>query len=123
MAGRARHPPFRLMFYLIGLLASLIPATSRAQPPETVTVGLIIDADSPVGRIASTTIPMALDDFYAALPNSSTRVQILQHDSGGDVVAAASAGMDTCPPPPIRPHSVASVPDAGPSLACVQRCS
>ncbi|CAD6219142.1 unnamed protein product [Miscanthus lutarioriparius] len=90
----ARHPPFRrVFFYLIGLLASLIPATSRAQPPETVTVGLIIDADSPVGRIASTTIPMALDDFYAAFPNASARVRLLQHDSGGDVVAAASAAL------------------------------
>ncbi|CAD6219183.1 unnamed protein product [Miscanthus lutarioriparius] len=94
MAGRARHPRFRrVFFYLIGLLASLIPATSRAQPPETVTVGLIIDADSPVGRIASTTIPMALDDFYAAFPNASARVRLLQHDSGGDVVAAASAAL------------------------------
>jgi hypothetical protein len=37
---------------------------------------LIIDADSPVGRIARTTIPMALDDFYAAYPNSSARVQV-----------------------------------------------
>ena len=110
MAGRARHPPFLRVFYLIGLLASLIPATSPAQPPETVAVGLIIDADSPVGRIASTTIPMALDDFYAAFPNASARVRLLQHDSGGDVVAAASAGMDTCPSPPNRPHhSVASV--------------
>jgi len=102
MAGLARHPPFLRVFYLIGLLASLIPATSPAQPPQTVTVGLIIDADSPVGRIASTTIPMALDDFYAAFPNASARVRLLQHDSGGDVVAAASAGMDTCPP--IRPQ-------------------
>ncbi|KXG35671.1 glutamate receptor 2.8 isoform X2 [Sorghum bicolor] len=93
MAGLARHPPFLRVFYLIGLLASLIPATSPAQPPETVAVGLIIDADSPVGRIASTTIPMALDDFYAAFPNASARVRLLQHDSGGDVVAAASAAL------------------------------
>ncbi|KAG0543795.1 hypothetical protein BDA96_02G219800 [Sorghum bicolor] len=93
MAGLARHPPFLRVFYLIGLLASLIPATSPAQPPQTVTVGLIIDADSPVGRIASTTIPMALDDFYAAFPNASARVRLLQHDSGGDVVAAASAAL------------------------------
>ncbi|OEL24842.1 Glutamate receptor 2.8 [Dichanthelium oligosanthes] len=95
MAGRSRHPPFRLVVvHLLLGLASLIPATTRAQPPPaTVTVGLIIDADSPVGRIANTTIPMALDDFYAAFPNASTRVRVLQHDSGGDVVAAASAAL------------------------------
>ncbi|WVZ65029.1 hypothetical protein U9M48_014459 [Paspalum notatum var. saurae] len=92
MAGRARrHPPFRLLFLLVSL-ASLIPATSRAKTTP-VTVGLIIDAASPVGRIASTTIPMALDDFYAAFPNASARVRVRQHDSAGDVVAAASAAL------------------------------
>ncbi|RLM87521.1 glutamate receptor 2.8-like [Panicum miliaceum] len=97
MAGRARHPPFRLAVVLLLGLAALIPATSRAQQPPAeaanVTVGLIIDADSPVGRIARTTIPMALDDFYAAFPNASARVRVVQHDSGGDVVAAASAAL------------------------------
>jgi len=127
MAGRARHPPFRhvvLLLILLGL-AALIPATPRAQqppPPASVTVGLIIDADSPVGRIARTTIPMALDDFYAAFPNASARVRVVQHDSGGDVVAAASAGMDTPPPPSLLRPSRA-VPDGGSSRACPQRCS
>ncbi|KAG2635166.1 glutamate receptor 2.8-like [Panicum virgatum] len=96
MAGRARRPPpFRHVVLLLLGLAALIPATSRAQqqPRASVTVGLIIDADSPVGRIARTTIPMALDDFYAAFPNASARVRVVQHDSGGDVVAAASAAL------------------------------
>uniref|UniRef100_A0ACD5XS20 Uncharacterized protein n=1 Tax=Avena sativa TaxID=4498 RepID=A0ACD5XS20_AVESA len=91
MAGDARAGPSNLLFLLIGLAASLL-ATSRAQPTD-VKVGLIIDAGSPVGKIANTTIPMALDDFYAAFPNSTARVQILHHDSGGDVVAAASAAL------------------------------
>jgi hypothetical protein len=90
MAGDACAGP-SLLFLLIGLAVSLV-ATSRAQPTD-VNVGLIIDAASPVGKIANTTIPMALDDFYAAFPNSTARVKILLHDSGGDVVAAASAGM------------------------------
>ncbi|CAN6204522.1 unnamed protein product [Urochloa humidicola] len=99
MAGRARHPPpfrSRPVAALLLVLASLTPPTSRAQqqpPPVTFPVGLIIDADSPVGRIARTTIPMALDDFYAAFPNASTRVRLLHHDSAGDVVAAASAAL------------------------------
>jgi glutamate receptor, ionotropic, plant len=98
VAGRARLSLLLLFFTGLG---SILPLpTSRGQPApasatkETVTVGLIIDADSPVGRIANTTIPMALDDFYATYPNSSARVQVLTHDSRGDVVAAASAGMD-----------------------------
>uniref|UniRef100_A0ACD6AI24 Uncharacterized protein n=1 Tax=Avena sativa TaxID=4498 RepID=A0ACD6AI24_AVESA len=80
-----------LLFLLVGFAACLL-ATSRSQPTE-VKVGLIIDADSPVGKIATTTIPMALDDFYAAFPNSTARIKILQHDAGGDVVAAASAAL------------------------------
>ncbi|KAK3133387.1 hypothetical protein QOZ80_6AG0535890 [Eleusine coracana subsp. coracana] len=90
--GRARLPLFLLWFMGVAPLLPLVP-TSRGQPPTTVTVGLIVDAASPVGKIANTTIPMALDDFYAAHPNSSTRVQVLTHDSGGDVVAAASAAL------------------------------
>uniref|UniRef100_A0ACD6AGC0 Uncharacterized protein n=1 Tax=Avena sativa TaxID=4498 RepID=A0ACD6AGC0_AVESA len=82
----------RLLLLLVGFAACLLATSSRAQPTE-VKVGLIIDADSPVGKIATTTIPMALEDFYAAFPNSTARVQILQHDSGGDVVAAASAAL------------------------------
>ncbi|KAL6655758.1 hypothetical protein ACP70R_006584 [Stipagrostis hirtigluma subsp. patula] len=89
MAG---HAPQR--FFLLGLASLLVLSTSRGQPPPaTVTVGLIIDAGSPVGKIASTTIPMALEDFYTAFPNSSARVRVLTHDSGGDVVAAASAAL------------------------------
>ncbi|XP_037434541.1 glutamate receptor 2.8-like [Triticum dicoccoides] len=81
--------------FLLACLAASILLTSRAQPttPTEVKVGFIVDAGSPVGKIATTTIPMALEDFYAAYPNSSVRVRILQHDSGGDVVAAASAAL------------------------------
>jgi hypothetical protein len=82
----------RLVLVLIGFAACSLLATSRAQLAE-VKVGLIIDAESPVGKIATTTIPMALEDFYAAFPNSSARVKILQYNSSADVVIAASAGM------------------------------
>lgn len=91
MAGDARA---RFLLVMVCLAASIL-LTSRAQPttPTEVKVGLIIDAASPVGMIATTTIPMALEDFYAAFPNSSVRLRILQHDSRGDVVAAASAAL------------------------------
>lgn len=95
MAGDARARPGPL-FVLLAFAAALL-MTSRAQqppsPPTDVKVGLIINATSPVGKIVSTTIPMALQDFYATFPDSRARVQILQHDSGGETVAAAAAGM------------------------------
>ncbi|KAL6660686.1 hypothetical protein ACP70R_001721 [Stipagrostis hirtigluma subsp. patula] len=91
MARPARRHLFVVL--LFAGLASLLFASRAQPPPANVTVGLIIDAGSPVGRIASTTIPLALDDFYAAFPNSSARVRVLTHDSGGDAVAAASAAL------------------------------
>ncbi|PNT64646.1 hypothetical protein BRADI_4g30860v3 [Brachypodium distachyon] len=95
MAGDARARPGPL-FVLLAFAAALL-MTSRAQqppsPPTDVKVGLIINATSPVGKIVSTTIPMALQDFYATFPDSRARVQILQHDSGGETVAAAAAAL------------------------------
>ncbi|VAI32610.1 unnamed protein product [Triticum turgidum subsp. durum] len=69
MAGHA-HAPF-----LLACFAASILLTAQAQPttPTEVKVGFIVDAGSPVGKIATTTIPMALEDFYAAYPNSSVR--------------------------------------------------
>uniref|UniRef100_A0A0E0M1I6 Glutamate receptor n=1 Tax=Oryza punctata TaxID=4537 RepID=A0A0E0M1I6_ORYPU len=88
MAGHTVNPLFLLLF-----LGCLLFAAAVAQP-LTVTVGLIIDGGSPVGKIANTTIPMALDDFYAAFPGSPARVRLLHRDSRGDVVAAASAALE-----------------------------
>uniref|UniRef100_A0A0D9XDZ1 Glutamate receptor n=1 Tax=Leersia perrieri TaxID=77586 RepID=A0A0D9XDZ1_9ORYZ len=89
MAGHTPNPLFLLIF----LRLCLHLATSSAQP-LTVSVGLIIDAGSPVGKIADTTIPMALDDFYTEFPQSPTRVRLHRRDSRGDVVAAASAALE-----------------------------
>uniref|UniRef100_A0A0E0QRR0 Receptor ligand binding region domain-containing protein n=1 Tax=Oryza rufipogon TaxID=4529 RepID=A0A0E0QRR0_ORYRU len=88
MAGHTPNPLFLLLF-----LGYLLFAAAQPQP-LTVTVGLIIDGGSPVGKIANTTIPMALDDFYAAFPRSPARVRLLHRDSRGDVVAAASAALE-----------------------------
>ncbi|CAA6671055.1 unnamed protein product [Spirodela intermedia] len=41
-----------------------------------------------------TCINMALSDFYAAYPNSTTRLRLHPRDSTGDVVHAASAAVD-----------------------------
>ncbi|KAL5205638.1 hypothetical protein ABZP36_033847 [Zizania latifolia] len=90
MAG---HTPNPLVLLFLGSATSLLFATPWAQP-QTVSVGLIIDGGSPVGRIANTTIPMALEDFYAAFPGSSARVRLVHRDSRGDVVDAASLALE-----------------------------
>ncbi|KAI4990424.1 hypothetical protein ZWY2020_038787 [Hordeum vulgare] len=104
-------------FLLVVCFAASILLPSRAQPATPTEVkGFIIDAGSPVGKIATTTIPMALEDFYAAYPNSSARVRVLQHDSGGDVVAAASAALQLMTAQGAR-HPRPAVPSVSPATA------
>ncbi|KAG8056831.1 hypothetical protein GUJ93_ZPchr0002g26132 [Zizania palustris] len=91
MTGHTPNPLFLLLF--LGSASSLFFATSWGQQ-QTVSVGFIIDGGSPVGKIANTTIPMALEDFYAAFPGSSARVRLVHRDSRGDVIAAASAAVE-----------------------------
>uniref|UniRef100_A0A0E0B397 Ionotropic glutamate receptor C-terminal domain-containing protein n=1 Tax=Oryza glumipatula TaxID=40148 RepID=A0A0E0B397_9ORYZ len=57
-------------------------------------VGVILDLQTMVGKIARTSILMALDDFYAAHTNYSTKIVLHIRDSGSNNVQAASAALD-----------------------------
>lgn len=59
--------------------------------------------NSPVGMMSRTSINMALSDFYAAHPNSTTRILLLPRDSAGDVISAAAAGTPPFLPPVTHP--------------------
>ncbi|WOK94370.1 glutamate receptor 2.8-like [Canna indica] len=84
-------------------LSSLLPL-SAAPPPlpplhassaaATFKVGLILDMTSSVGKVCRTATRMAVDDFYAAYPNSTSRLRLLPRDSSRDVVNAADAALD-----------------------------
>lgn len=68
-------------------------STVTSSQPMNFKVGFIFDPDSPVGMIAKTTVPMALDDFYVAHPNSINHVSLVTRPSpGGDIITSASAG-------------------------------
>ncbi|XP_057770093.1 glutamate receptor 2.7-like [Salvia miltiorrhiza] len=56
-------------------------------------VGVILDLDTPLGKICSTCIAMAIEDFYSNR-NHSTVIVPHFRDSMSDVVAAASAAID-----------------------------
>ena len=58
----------------------------------SVRVGVVLDLKSPVGGIAELCMSMALSDFYEENDNYTTRLALSTKDSGGDVVAATSAG-------------------------------
>lgn len=80
-------------FVLLCLLAALLGhRTAAAAAAEAVNVGVILDLASITGKRWRTSITMAVEDYYAAHANSTTRVELHFLDSSGDAVAAASAG-------------------------------
>ena len=56
-------------------------------------VGAILNLQSLVGKIARTSILMAMEDFYAAHRNYRTKLVLHIRDSNGDNIQAASEGM------------------------------
>ncbi|OEL15850.1 Glutamate receptor 2.9 [Dichanthelium oligosanthes] len=55
-------------------------------------VGVILDMQTLVGKMARTSISMALEDFYVIHINYSTKVALHFTDSRGDDIVVASAG-------------------------------
>ena len=59
---------------------------------EVIPIGVVLNLNSPVGRVAESYMSMARSDFYAVNDNYRTRLALFTEDSGDDVIAAASAG-------------------------------
>jgi ionotropic glutamate receptor len=77
-----------LSFVLLCLLVALLAAAAAA---EAANVGVILDLASITGKRWRTSITMAVEDYYAAHANSTTRVELHFLDSSGDAVAAELA--------------------------------
>ncbi|KAI9191569.1 hypothetical protein LWI28_010121 [Acer negundo] len=60
---------------------------------DQVRVGVILDLNSKVGRIAERWISMAHTDFYALNPHYRTRLALLIRNSTSDVVAASQVDL------------------------------
>lgn len=92
---RSHLLPSSLVPFILSLLSIQQSYSASAQRPASspFKVGLILDLDSLVGRMALTSIRIAVDDFYAAHPRSSNHLELLVRKSN-DVVTAASAGTD-----------------------------
>ncbi|KAK6140563.1 hypothetical protein DH2020_025694 [Rehmannia glutinosa] len=56
--------------------------------------GVILDADSVVGRIGLTSLSLSLSDFYSVNRNYSTRLVLHIRDSRGRVTGAAATALD-----------------------------
>ncbi|PKI33812.1 hypothetical protein CRG98_045796 [Punica granatum] len=61
---------------------------------ERVKVGLLLDSNATMGRIASSYINTALSDFYEAHPSYRTRLSLHFRNPQNDVVLVASAALD-----------------------------
>ncbi|CAN6231163.1 unnamed protein product [Urochloa humidicola] len=57
-------------------------------------IGVVLDLGTTVGKVAHTSISIALEDFYAVHPNYTTRLVLHVRDSMSDDVQAASAVLD-----------------------------
>nr|AGT17372.1 hypothetical protein SHCRBa_233_B18_R_10 [Saccharum hybrid cultivar R570] len=57
-------------------------------------VGVVLDLGTPVGKVARTSISIAVEDFYAVHPNYTTRLVFHVRDSMSDDVQAAAAVID-----------------------------
>ncbi|XBH89408.1 hypothetical protein VPH35_081315 [Triticum aestivum] len=57
-------------------------------------VGVILDLGSPVGKVARTSVLLAVQDFYAAHRNYSTKLVLHVRDSMGSDIKAASAAIE-----------------------------
>ncbi|RWR75367.1 Ionotropic glutamate receptor [Cinnamomum micranthum f. kanehirae] len=58
-------------------------------------VGVVLDMESPLGKMSNICISMALEDFYTTHNNYTTELILHWRDSKQDIVDAASMGNIT----------------------------
>ncbi|KAJ6840164.1 glutamate receptor 2.8 [Iris pallida] len=85
---------FPILLLLVLLLFPSISIAAAAAPAE-VNVGVILDLNSTIGSICQVSVKIALSDYYAAHPDSATRLRLyFRHSPRDDVVSAAAAAVD-----------------------------
>uniref|UniRef100_A0A453KW49 Receptor ligand binding region domain-containing protein n=1 Tax=Aegilops tauschii subsp. strangulata TaxID=200361 RepID=A0A453KW49_AEGTS len=82
-----------IMLLLLTINLAVAQNTSREEAQE-LHVGVILDLGSIVGKMARTSVSLAMEDFYAVHRNYSTKLVLHIRDSMSDDVQAASQG--TC---------------------------
>ncbi|KAK4381182.1 Glutamate receptor 2.8 [Sesamum angolense] len=81
-------------FPLLLLLSAALFSTVRTSSTVDFQVGVILDLDSPVGRIGMSCLSMASSDFYSAHTDYKTKLVLNVRDSNNSVVDAAAAALD-----------------------------
>ncbi|XP_023538261.1 glutamate receptor 2.1-like [Cucurbita pepo subsp. pepo] len=86
---KPNHGSHRALWFIAACL--LLVAT--AGEAQNVSVGVVLDMESWVGKMGLSCIDMSLSEFYEANPHYKTRVVLHRRDSAGDVVGAAAAAL------------------------------
>lgn len=81
-----------LLFLLLPFLNLSVAQNVTRSGAGILHVGAILNLQSLVGKIARTSILMAMEDFYSAHRNYTTKLVLHIRDSNGDNIKAASEG-------------------------------
>lgn len=87
------HHHLLLLLFLLVITTITIHVNGNTNPIN-IGIGVILDMESMVGKISSTCISMALQDFYQKNTNYTTIVVPTFRDSKQDNIQAASAAID-----------------------------
>lgn len=82
----------RVILLLLLPLFNFVVAQNASRGAQEFHVGGILDLETMVGKIARTSISLAMEDFYAVHQNYSTKLVLHIRDSMRDDVRAASQG-------------------------------
>ena len=80
------------LFSFIILLLLSLGGNEQSMADDVIRVGVVLDLNSTVGKVAESYILMAVSDFYALNANYRTRLSLFIRDSRDDVVGATCAG-------------------------------
>lgn len=94
-----------ILLLLLPINLAVAQNTSREEAHE-LHVGVILDLGSIVGKMARTSISLAMEDFYAVHRNYSSKLVLHIRDSMSDDVQAASQG--TCSQLLVIGHCISS---------------
>ncbi|KAI4990402.1 hypothetical protein ZWY2020_038765 [Hordeum vulgare] len=81
-----------ILLLLLPINLAVAQNTSREEAQE-LHVGVILDLGSIVGKMARTSVSLAMEDFCAVHPNYSTKLVLHVRDSMSDDVQAASQAL------------------------------
>jgi glutamate receptor, ionotropic, plant len=81
------------IIFLLLIFSSTAAQNTTGNSTNEFHVGVILDLGSLVGKVARTSISLAVEDFYAACQNCTRKLVLHVRDSAGNNVQAASAGM------------------------------